>query len=118
MRGHRRPVPGAWLVGVLLLGSVGRPVDIVGGAAPGAVRLAQAALGGAPTLTPTIPGLSAPHPEAGRTPAVQPPEGRFVCPERGTLNCMPVVPPPQRPQCTPAYLDWVKAHCPGVQVVY
>ena len=73
-------------------------------------------------LTPTIPVIPAPQatPQQGTVsaPVVQPPEARFECPKTAYIDCMPIVKGTQRPMCTKEYLEWAKAHCPGVQVVH
>jgi hypothetical protein len=34
------------------------------------------------------------------------------------VNCMPPVPEQSRAMCRPEYLQWMKEHCPGAEVVY
>ena len=40
------------------------------------------------------------------------------CPQPGYLDCMPTVSGEDRSMCTPDYLQWIKEHCPDVNVVY
>ncbi len=73
-----------------------------------------------PTLDPTIPVTPVPQvsPSVRTAPAPQPPETRFECPKIRSVNCMPPVQGPTRPLCTKEYIDWVKANCPGVEIVH
>lgn len=60
-----------------------------------------------------LPGLPAPP--------VKPPGGgpvAYECPRTKYINCMPPIRGEARALCAPAYLEWVKANCPGVEVVY
>jgi len=54
-------------------------------------------------------------------PSVMPPKDRpvaYECPRTKYINCMPPIQGEARALCAPEYLKWVKAHCPGVEVVY
>ena len=77
---------------------------------------------GRPDLTPTNPVNPPPQPTplpgTVPAPAVQPPETRFECPKSAYIDCMPIVNGTLRPMCAKEYLEWARAHCPGVQVVY
>jgi hypothetical protein len=105
---------------LLLLASVDDPFAVeAANCGKGAAMVAQAGL---PNLTPTIPVIPAPQPtpQPGMlpAPAVRPPETRLECPKAAYIDCMPIVNGTQRPMCTKEYLEWARAHCPGVQVVY
>jgi hypothetical protein len=60
----------------------------------------------------------APESQLGPAQAVQPPKTRFVCPKTRYIDCMPSIGEAKRPLCTKEYIEWAKAHCPDVQVVY
>jgi hypothetical protein len=52
-------------------------------------------------------------------PAVQPPnKDSYYCPGTKYINCMPPLTPMRQKMCSKDYIDWAKAHCPGVNVVY
>ncbi len=73
-----------------------------------------------PTLEPTIRVAPVPQvsPSVGTAPVPQPPATKFECPTSRYINCMPPVQGPTRPLCTKEYIDWAKAHCPGVEIVH
>ncbi len=48
-------------------------------------------------------------------PAKQP---RKTCPQTRYIDCMPPVKEESRKMCSKEYLDWIKKHCPDVEVVY
>ena len=54
-------------------------------------------------------------------PPVPPPDARpvaYECPRTKYINCMPPIQGEARALCSPEYLEWVRVHCPGVEVVY
>ncbi len=57
-------------------------------------------------------------------PEKQPPENgrpkqpRKICPRSRYIDCMPPVKEESRKMCSKEYLDWIKKHCPDVEVVY
>lgn len=52
-------------------------------------------------------------------PSTRAPEAvKYECPETRYINCMPLVKESDKDKCAEDYLEWVKSHCPGVQVVY
>ncbi len=54
-----------------------------------------------------------------RTPVGEPPEHpAYKCPSTRYINCMPPVKDSSRRMCDSKYLEWVRHHCPGVQIVY
>lgn len=42
----------------------------------------------------------------------------FKCPRSRRINCMPPVRGNARALCAPKYLNWVRRHCPDVEVVH
>jgi len=82
-------------------------------------------LGQLPAPSPSVPGLSTSpmqplQPPIGPAPARPTPAEapRSTCPPTKYVNCMPPVPEHLRPMCNPEYLQWMKEHCPGAEVVY
>ena len=58
--------------------------------------------------------LEGAYPDAGGT-CVKSEESRdFQCPETDWVDCMPG-PGRKNPLCSPKFLDWAKANCPGFQ---
>lgn len=43
---------------------------------------------------------------------------RKECPRENYIDCMPLLSERSKSLCDPAYLRWVKEHCPDVEVVY
>jgi hypothetical protein len=47
------------------------------------------------------------------------PESEFQCPWTPSIDCMPsTFPYSHRLECTDDYLDWARAHCPGLEVTW
>ena len=69
-----------------------------------------------PTTPPVLPVEPPVGPAPGKPNPPYPP--RNTCPSTRYVNCMPPVPPQSRTLCAPEYLQWMKEHCPGVEVVY
>lgn len=52
-------------------------------------------------------------------PGIRAPEtAKYECPKTGYINCMPLLKESDKDKCSEDYLEWVKSHCPGAQVVY
>ena len=66
---------------------------------------------------PSIPARPGPPPGAS-APTSPPSDTTFVCPKTPYIDCMPAIKGTARPLCSKDYIDWAKAHCPGVAVVY
>jgi hypothetical protein len=59
---------------------------------------------------PKLPTTDAPLPDAKPF--------AFECPRTKHIDCMPPVQEGRRILCSPEYLEWVRSHCPDVEVVY
>lgn len=88
------------------------PVGVAGGRSSG-----PSVSSVAPAVT-TSPVLPVEPPTGPPTAGPGFPERREACPSTAYINCMPPVPKERRSMCSPAYLHWIKEHCPGVKVVY
>jgi hypothetical protein len=70
----------------------------------------------APATSPVLPVEPPINPAPAKPNPPEPP--RNTCPSTTYVNCMPPVPAQSRTMCGPEYLQWMKEHCPGVEVVY
>jgi hypothetical protein len=58
-------------------------------------------------------------PPTKQVPEIGPPENcPGNCPQSRYLDCMPPVKEENRLMCTRECLEWIKEHCPNVEVVY
>jgi hypothetical protein len=110
-----------WVM-MVALSAPGAAADCLPAMAPTGILLSQLPT---PAGSPSVPGLSTSpmqqvEPPIGPAPAKPAPSEarRFSCPSTKYVNCMPPVPEHLRPMCNPEYLQWMKEHCPGAEVVY
>lgn len=43
---------------------------------------------------------------------------RTDCPQTKYINCMPPVPRERKELCSRECIEWIKEHCPGIEIVY
>lgn len=67
------------------------------------------------TARPNVPDTDKPPFNRG---VGAPGAAKYECPKTRYINCMPPVKDGDRAMCSEDYLEWVKSHCDGVEVVY